>query len=371
MKQFLKILALVNIVNLCAMEEGVKTQVAKSGKWQHDTYKGEPITSENIYKLSPKPNPNLQKELDAFWSHPDNKSIIRTLNSFNLCKDRDELLALVEAHKKFMQEHNIKNLSDFNYVFKVKDKNGQFHNFVIKIAGPLNILRSRASTVSDSDPYSKRLSEFGVEKITDEAIETYQHVSSMAHYLRLFEIARSFKHLKVAPTYIYPINDTVDKSCHDRNCITIQELIPDEDGVVELHKLKPEEITEILENLPEQAIKELYLAIKHAALWNFWSNLLVNIKDKRTFWLTDLEQPNNANAKGFFFKKVSPAKDADPKTIKWLQDTTGYQQYEGNANCGLNEMTTQLEKHAPKQHKLWQELIKKNWQEFFDEMTNQ
>lgn len=369
MKKILSFLALSTLSSLSAMEDTKSTK--QTLKWQHNTYKGQEITAENIYKLSPKPNRELQKDIDAFWSNPNNQNIIKTLNSFNLCKDRDELLKLVDAHKNFMLEHGINNLSDYNYVFQVKDKNGEFHKFIIKIGGPLNILRSRASTVSDSDPYSKALSAFGVDKITDESVETFQHVSSIANYLRLFEIAKNFKYIKVAPTYLYPINDTANKSCHDRNCITIQELIPNEDGVIELHKLKPEEIKDILENLPEQAIKEFFLAIKHAALWNFWSNLMVSMKDKKSFWVSDLEQPNNANAKGFFFKEVAPAKDADQKTINWLKGTTGRGQYEGNANCGLNEMTTQLEKYAPKQHELWIELKNKNWQDFFDEMINQ
>ncbi|MCL4361241.1 hypothetical protein M1446_02695 [Candidatus Dependentiae bacterium] len=328
-------------------------------KWKHNTYKNVPITSENIYQLSPKPNAQLQLELNEFWDIAENRALIKMLNTFNSCKSVEELKSAIEAQKKFMEQQGIKNLSSFNYVFKVKDKNNNVHNFVIKIAGPFNIIRTRISTVFDVDPYAKKVSEFDIEKVTSEPVEIYQHVSAMAHYLRLFEIARSFKYLKVAPTYLFPISNSIDVSCHDQNCIIIQELIEDEEGVVVLHKLTAQEIKEILDNLPEQAIKEIYLAIKHAALWDFWANLMVNKKDKQTLWISDLEQPNYSNNNYFFFNEGKTESN-------WIK---GRNHYEAASNCGLQNMGKTLEASSPKQYQLWQELTKRDWQEFYDEMT--
>lgn len=302
----------------------------------HNTYKGIGITPENIYSLSIKPSQDLANQINSTLSKSENLEIINNLLHIPKCHDINQFREAIVANEQYMINNNLKNLTDLNYTFSLDNP-----NFVFQVSGLCNTIRTLISSSMHIDPYSRYLSEFPISELTGLNTPTYQHVSRVAHYLRLAELQEHMDHIKVVPVYLIPLknSDIYNKNIYtDRNTVVVQEKY-DTNKIINFTALSDPEKTDFLNNLPNQAIIELFIAIKNATLWDIETNLKVNLENPTEIWIADYEQPNNSDSRDFYYHGLS-----------------GYKKYINDANCGLNKLREILEKYAPNKLAIWYEL---------------
>lgn len=319
---------------------------------QSTTHNNSVITADNLYELSLKMPSDLAQQVKTCFAKPKTKEIITKLLSLNICSNGMEFEAF-KGHKTQYANATIKNKSKYNYIFCPE---GQ--NFMIRIAGPLNVIRTKTASVYHIDPYDQTqltAAKFSMEKVTSSHIPVYQHTSCVATYLRISEIAPYLKHIKCIPTYLHPITPEPQKPCSDNNYVVIQEQY-DEQIIVELKKLSNSDKKRIMTHLPDLAFKELFCVINVGPLWNLDvdTNLLMNSSQEQELVIGDFEQPNNSDSSLFFYKGEK-----------------GKQKYEDHAQTAIGMMQSSLEKYAPEKGLLWQELRKQDWRVIVKELKGE
>lgn len=339
--QKIYLLALVTL-NLFFLAKGME-QATKS-----NFYKDKEITAENLFDLSVKPSPELLNKVIAWYIIPENKTVVEDLLAMPTCKTLEELKAAIKQKAEYMSSNNLKNLSKYNYIFNPKDK-----DFTIRISGIINVIRTRIAGILHINPWSKEsLGDFDLEKATSSDEPIFQHVSCAAYYLRLSELEPFLKHIHLVPTYLLPLTDKTKQLCSDKDFIIIQTLLIIKKSLNYAHLLMKKK-QEILQNLPDQAIKELYLTIRYAALWDIHNNVMVDLQHPQQLWIADFEQPNNSDARYFFY-----------------HGQEGFDKYMNDYNCGLGYIRELLQKFAPEKYELWQSVAAQDWNSFFQSMTN-
>jgi len=278
--------------------EHVQTSIIPT--YPHNTYKNIVITQDNLYELSIKMPTKLAEKVKNCFANPKTKEVITKLISLDVCSNGLEF-EVVRANKDQYAKQNIKNKSENNYIFCLPDE-----NFIIRIAGPLNVIRTKIASIYHINPYNQtQLTEakFSMAKTTSSNIPVYQHTSSVAIYLRLSEIIPYLKHITCIPTYLHPLSDEPEKPCSDNNYVVIQEQYDDR-VIIELKKLSDIEKRRIIGNLPDLAFKELFCAINAGPVCNVDvdTNLLINKTEEQKLLISNFTQPNDSDSALFFYK---------------------------------------------------------------------
>lgn len=329
--------------------ESTQSPVASTTTYPHNTYKNIVITPDNLYELSIKmPNELAQKVKDCL-AKPKTKEIISKLLSLDICSNGLEFEAF-KGNKNQYAKATIINKSKYNYIFCLPNE-----EFMIRIAGPLNVIRTKTASLYHINPYDQNqltAAKFTMGKVTSSNIPVYQHTSCVATYLRLSELAPYLKHIKCIPTYLHALTYEPQKPCSDNNYVVIQEQYDDQ-VIIELKSLSDTDKKRIMNNLPDLAFKELFCAINVGPLWNLDvdTNLLINSTQEKELLIGDFEQPNNSDSSLFFYK-----------------GQTGKHKYEDHAQTALGMMQSSLAKYAPEKEVLWEELRKQDWREMVKEL---
>jgi hypothetical protein len=312
----------------------------------HNTYQAVPITPETIKKMAPKMSAELKRAVKAWVAvnHQFLKELVTPPDPFTHETRKDKtktITALIAAH------NGVKSLSDFNYVLKPVDTD----LFLIKI----NRWGSRmAYLVYATDQGNVLDKDFDVTKVDCSklvGVPTYQHISNVAHYLRLKELMeqKDFKYLKTSPFYLVHVPGQPKEIC-DENYITVQEFVP---TFVDLRALQKNDLaryTSVLKNLPSGLLEEMYQSIKYAALWDF--HIELGVTDSNEYYILDLEEPIFHKPQFFYF-----------------QGNEGYQRYLMDVRDGLQRVADDLKKVDEAQFERWKKVCASDV-EFIDELKN-
>ena len=326
LKKLLLLLLVVRTIALLPMEQTAQ---------DHNTYNGQTITAENLCELAPT-IPEELKEKTTAWAE-ENKIVLATLAATPQISNVQTLQLYCQFYQAFLQANNLTSLGKLNYIFDPDE------SYVVRISHLTNKIRTLYKLVTGNDPYydsekkePRYFAQAPFDTITTANVPTFQHVSQVAHYLRLTEVieTKHLEHIKTPPSYLLHIPERED-ACNDHNYVVVQEAI-DSNQIVHLNKLPEQEQIEILKN--QQPMEELHAAITYAALWNAnGDNVLVNKNMPAEIWYTDLEQPNNSGP--FFY--------AGPE---------GHGKCQHDVSVGLEEMGKKIQALVPEKYEAWQAL---------------
>jgi hypothetical protein len=184
---------------------------------------------------------------------------------------------------------------------------------------------------------------------------TFQHISILAHYLRLQEaIEQKLHNIKavdikclltiiwlrnykiIRPSYPWHISGRPTEAA-DENYVVVQPKYGEH--IKEIRDLTKEEQISVINNLSPDTLQQLHAAIKYAALWDIRNNIMVNTYNTDQLWYGDLEQPNNS---GEFF----------------YQGKEGFKKYQHDVSVGLQEIGEKLQSISENKFELWQALSK-------------
>jgi len=293
------------------------------------TYKGVPITPKTLLKIAPEMSSSLKKVVMPWIKQ--NKDFLRGLVSSPNPYTRAAAKARTQQNTDLIKNHkHIDNLSPFNYILKPKEE-----DFIVRV----NRWGSRMAYLAYATGQGSVLDpQFDGSKLVYEkfaGVHTYQHVSHLAHYLRLSEIIKkkSFQYLKTSPTHLVHIPGQPEECC-DENYVAVQEFVP---GFVEfrtLEKQSPEKYKKVVQNLPKKLMQEMYEAAKYAALWDISPN--IGLASDGNYYIFDLEEPFNHKPNFFYF-----------------QGKEGYKKYLEDVRDGLERVADRFKKTDGEKFKFW------------------
>ncbi len=195
-----------------------------------------------------------------------------------------------------LYKRGIKNYGYTNYIFQIPDS-----DYWVQIGGPKHRVRNlyTYNTNKNSYWYSEIIkhwelrNELMLNKFT--IVPTYQTVSRFANYLLLDETIEQLDcaYIRIAPTYLVHIPG-LKKSISDEHYIVVQKNIA---GIERLR-----EVPQRIEDIPDQALVELFNVICATGYWNIKNGLYVDPNNNLV--LLDYEQHNIENPKDFFFKDL-------------------------------------------------------------------
>ena len=321
-------------------------ELKKSGNY--NTYKGIPLTSESILQFLPHMPEELSKEVLSWVA--SNKSKLMYAASMPKIKSESEVRSVEESNKQFVQSVNV-NYSNkgSNYIFTPE---GQ--PFVAKLSRVSSKILSLFSLIHKKDPYrdaETKAARFYSDQLLNELASsdqpTYQHVSAIAHYLRLKEYnekhASDTTGLHPLSTYLALLDENNSTFC-DKNYLTVQEIAPSH--IVPFSTLDHQEKSTALGSINDQALRQIHGAIQYAALWDIKGNVWVNKNNSQSLVITDLEQPNNSGP--FFY--------SDPKKGRSKYNHDVWAGLGGSEWRGAGMLELLKEHGASKQCSLWQTL---------------
>lgn len=328
MKKFLCIALLSITVNLCAMEQPEQ-------KFTHNTYNGVPITADNILELTPDmPHDMLPHAKEWIEKHATKvKQWTKTPQ--------------LTSHIWAITRHYLNQLDALAH-YKNRSKGSNLaldidNNTIIKISSLTNRLYTLYKLTTDKDPCwdsekktDRYFKDFPIQQMTSSGKPTFQHISILAHYLRLKE--KNLHNIKTVDSYPLHIPGQPTKAA-DENYVIVQPKYGK--NIIELRDLPLEEQTAIINNLSPETLAELHEAIKYAALWDVGNNIMVNRNHTNELWYGDLEQPNNS---GTFF----------------YQGEEGLKKFNHDVSVGLKAIGKKLEPISKNKFEQWQALSKKN-----------
>ncbi len=326
LKRFLLLIFIAHPMALLPMEQVVQ---------DHNTYNGQTITAENLRQLAPT-MPEALNEKVTDWAEK-NKIILATLAATPQISNALTLQLYCQFYQAFLQVNNLTSLGKLNHIFNPDE------SYVVRISHLTNKIRTLYKLVTGNDPYydsekkePRYFAQAPFDTITTANVPTFQHVSQVAHYLRLTEVieTKHLQHIKTPATYLLHIPGQPEE-CADSNYVVVQTKL--ESDIQELRTLPGKEQIEIIENFSPQVLKEIHAATEYAALWDIANNLLVNTKNPNELWYTNLEQPDNSGP--FFY--------AGPE---------GHSKYKHDVSVGLEEMGNKIEGLASEQYERWQAL---------------
>lgn len=300
MKKLLLITSLLSVGGAFGMTEEKQDDVFRLFA-STNTYKGEPITSENILGLSEAP-----EEVRIFiqgWleQHPDTAAIMSGQEAFEgenpvPTREPKERVGYYRATQERLRKEGLQNLSrSSNTVVMVGDT-------VIKASSELNREKNIATGLFGL-PYGSGVSSEQFKEFKEKhGGKTYQTVSRIAYALRAREACEKFNlnRLTVPEKYLVHIPGT-STDLADTNYVAVAKKTENIVADLQEHAL----------SLDSEVIRQLTILIGYTALWNHVGsagNIFV-IEDPKTkeqkLCYHDTEQPNVHSPADFFHKKAA------------------------------------------------------------------
>ncbi len=250
-------------------------------------------------------------------------------------------LTVQPTTKTFIEQEN---LSQTNIVVPFTP-----HGDVIKIAAPGNVFCETVSRLGINPYDPNELQKLGgpkeviMEPVLTRAttIRRFKAVSAVAYYRLMSQLESNY--VQSPKTFAFHIPWKLEE-LDDRNYLVVQEALSK--TVIALGNLPEPERTEIIGGLDTKA---LYGVLKKIGAWN-WDDqtLLVDTKNSRQLWVSDLENPNNEGygnqAKWQVAVFGKGGQSDDPS--KWLH----------NIHTGHEQVANILTSHPEKQNQ-WMALL--------------
>lgn len=283
----------------------------------YNTYNGEPITPESILRLAPRIPSLLQQTVDIWFSYPEHSDFIARLarlpDPFNAQTFREKNTENRNDLDCFVKEGTIRVMptSTGNYVLHPQRCSA---DFIIKIPGLGNRMENLLWGMGvDLDAEEKKspdgiihLSQcnFDYSKM-DPYKKTCLAIGRVAHSLKLKEAKQlhTLEHIKHRDVYPYHIpNQPLE--VHDGNYVIIEHYIVGvdtfkDDGGNEYSLMLKARIDE----LTCETLREIYLSIREAGMWDTQPKNLVIDADGKVMHL-DEEPSGKCPAKQFFYQEV-------------------------------------------------------------------
>lgn len=334
MKKILAILLFGFVAHMWAMEQSEQP-------FSHNTYNKLIINACSILDLAPQMPQEKGITKTETW-------IAQHATNIKQWTETPELTSLSQVCTRHYlnQLDAIKPLGYTNYSTGSNLSLDTGDNTIVKISSLTNRLYTLHKLATGKDPYwdtelkkGIHFSEFPFEQMTASGIPTFQHISILAHYLRLKEVIeqKKLKHIKAVPSYPWHIPGQPLNTA-DSNYVVVQPKYGEH--IQEIRNLTQEKQIAIINNLSPETLSELHQAIEYAALWDVRNNLMVNTNDTNELWYADFEQPNNSGE--FFYKGAK-----------------GLEKYKHDVSVGLKEMGEKLKKISVNKFEQWQALGKK------------
>lgn len=265
-----------------------------------NTYKGVPITSENILEMSPEVPADVREFIQAWMKlKPEVAAIMSGQEAFEgdnpvVTQDRAGRIAYMRSVQKRLEKAGLKNLSEStNTVVQIDD-------FIIKASGLPNRMVNIATGYfgkTYGQPFSPEQWKEFKEKTGG---DTEQTISRLAYLLRAREACETFGLNKITVPDKYPVQiPGRPKVVADTNYVVVENKVKNVVADLQDHPLA----------LDREIVRQLTMLIGYTALWNHVGsagNVFV-VKDAATGELKlcyhDTEQPNVHSPADFFHKK--------------------------------------------------------------------
>jgi hypothetical protein len=346
-----KLLFLLLLPSLAAAKQ---TQTSKLVETMNDpaiypisAYRKHEITPAFLQHKCSAPAP-VHKKFVTWWK--ENPGAQKLIN-FNLPDWRKNW----EDGKAFLAEQGIKNMSAYNYVFRLPTD----PNYVVQIAGPVN----RALNLFYYNGHSHGTWEQNyknAEFLTSlKQVPTYQTISRCAYYLKYIEGVHLLKkrdakvNIETQNTYLARIPNSDEKEVSDNTHVVIQQAY-DEGSLAVVF-----DTPQAMKAISPATLEQLLDLNEHVGLWAISGNLLITkqggivvadfeqpkmVSTNYKYAYTDFEQPNLANPKDFYHKnkgiyahevvrgiegiiyllKLAGAQDMYTIVIDWIQKNKAF-----------------------------------------------
>lgn len=288
--------------SLVALSLGVIVLFGQSVMYgMNNTYKGTPITAQNIASMAHELPSNDKKYLSD-WLEKYKEPLVEAAN-LPVYGDQQEVASRLKYIAGVLSAYKLNNKSNCNFVFAVDVPNGD-KSYAVKFAGPLN--RRSTYNAGDGKAWGTIISkEYFEEELVKKMPETYQGISRVAHALRLEEWREKYKNEHGVEAPIKGPKSSVlylpgrPTTVADGNCVVVEEIF--------------DNTSSIGENRENAAIflkaREVFKsALAYVGIW------AVNDRDyhvdnqNKTIVCIDMEQPGNSKPSDFFHKNESKYK---------------------------------------------------------------
>lgn len=283
----------------------------------YGTFNGVQITSENLLQLHEQAfgenNPAYHdwckhaRNLTAEWlarEHVNDKGVavsnlcyVKKLLTPPATMDKSEALARVEIENELRQAlgKTVINKGS-NLVARIAAQNdsGQDDSVVVRMPSTSNLRMLFWSTKYYDVYYSADAGPLDGSDIKPQEIDTQQGPGMAAYALRIEQL--KLERVRIPDMCPVRIPGTPEKCC-DASQLIVQRFEP---GLVCFSNLEEQERTEIIQNMGEKGITDIFKAVRFGPL--FSPNMCVNPQNPTELVLTNPEQPNHTdNRKQIFF----------------------------------------------------------------------
>jgi hypothetical protein len=296
----------------------------------YGTFNGVQITSENLLQLHVQAcgEENAAYEdwcrharsLTAEWlakGHVNDKGAavsnldyVKKLLTPPATMDISEARARVQIEKNLRQElgQTVLNKGS-NLVARMAAHNDAGGDVVVRIPSTANRWVLWGSTKYYDVHYPVRVALPDYSDIKPQEIPTQQGPSMLAYALRIKQL--ELEHVRIPDMCAVHIPDTPEQCC-DASQVIVQRFEP---GLVRFSELKEEKRTEIIQDMGEKGITDIFKAVRFGPL--FSPKMCVNPQSPIELVLTNPEQPNHTDNRKeiFFYQKGLEAAFAYPHDV--------------------------------------------------------